>query len=528
MPPRGTPTKKYELKPFGPPEVTFNANGEEMSCQTYGKGYSVTGRLSYHYREQLKAFEGTWTPGPPGPKCWVFPSSRARDVKRFLLQLNGVVDEPLDDPSKPPTAEQLKIYDFVSNRTENLLVKALAGAGKSFTIMRAARERDQNGMKVLLLAFNKNIQTKNAEMLGDGSRIDSLTVHKWAMRLLQRHRRTQWHKPPPPKTPNFMSPQERQLAVPLGLQKLYWMIKKQEDAKPHSERLLPSAQLTLAKLVSKAQEKRLDFAASIEEIQTELFEDTSEDISNLELQEMLAPRIVPLLRQTLQEFQNTPPTSTVYISFSDALWLPTVLEDISFVDDPYDLYFIDEAQDLNPVMIELFRRLAAAKPAARFIFVGDPNQSIYAFRGATANSMQVIEEAFPPIEALPLRQTFRCPKLHCELASLLLPDPMVSFVGGGSLQRLSWELLKQIEFRAGDVVLSRRNKVLIELCYEHPRLLRFVGEDLIKMVNHFSPSAKRDSGLLQRERLRHRGGRQGNGCTKKGSGDENCLQSKAI
>jgi ATP-dependent exoDNAse (exonuclease V) beta subunit len=49
-----------------------------------------------------------------------------------------------------------------------------------------------------------------------------------------------------------------------------------------------------------------------------------------------------------------------------------------------DALFVDEFQDVDDIQLELFERVSAAK---RF-YIGDPQQSIYIFRGATEDVMK--------------------------------------------------------------------------------------------------------------------------------------------
>jgi len=53
----------------------------------------------------------------------------------------------------------------------------------------------------------------------------------------------------------------------------------------------------------------------------------------------------------------------------------------------YDIIMVDEAQDINPVMINLIKKINHSKE----IFVGDTNQAIYGFRGASASLLNEIE-----------------------------------------------------------------------------------------------------------------------------------------
>lgn len=92
------------------------------------------------------------------------------------------------------------------------------------------------------------------------------------------------------------------------------------------------------------------------------------------------------------------------IDFDDMLYLPLLnnwgIERRSFV-------FVDEAQDTNAVQRELVKRMVSDR--GRVVFVGDPHQAIYGFRGATNDAMTVIKDEFDAHE-MPLTVSYRCPK----------------------------------------------------------------------------------------------------------------------
>jgi ATP-dependent helicase/nuclease subunit A len=68
------------------------------------------------------------------------------------------------------------------------------------------------------------------------------------------------------------------------------------------------------------------------------------------------------------------------------------LEEVKQVlSDELDLLMVDEFQDTNPIQLDIFFKLSQL--AQHSIWVGDPKQSIYGFRGADPRLMQAIVEA---------------------------------------------------------------------------------------------------------------------------------------
>ena len=72
---------------------------------------------------------------------------------------------------------------------------------------------------------------------------------------------------------------------------------------------------------------------------------------------------------------------------------------------------VDEYQDTNPAQYRLIRLLAGADPAGgptgELTVVGDADQSIYAFRGATVRNIVEFEEDFPQARVVLLEQNYR-------------------------------------------------------------------------------------------------------------------------
>jgi len=103
------------------------------------------------------------------------------------------------------------------------------------------------------------------------------------------------------------------------------------------------------------------------------------------------------------------------IDFDDQIYMPTLFGG-SF--PAHRRVKVDEAQDLNRLQHVMVSKLIG--PDTQLIAVGDPWQSIYAFRGADTRSMQLLKETFDMHE-MTLSVSFRCPISVVENAHWRVP-----------------------------------------------------------------------------------------------------------
>ena len=73
---------------------------------------------------------------------------------------------------------------------------------------------------------------------------------------------------------------------------------------------------------------------------------------------------------------------------NDTLWFPTLQSRLEF--PKYDVVLADEVQDFNACQVYMLTKLSEA--GARIVAVGDPNQSVYAFRGADSQSFNRVAD----------------------------------------------------------------------------------------------------------------------------------------
>jgi ATP-dependent DNA helicase Rep len=68
---------------------------------------------------------------------------------------------------------------------------------------------------------------------------------------------------------------------------------------------------------------------------------------------------------------------------------------------------VDEYQDTNAVQYELLKQLVGDPDRARFTAVGDDDQSIYGWRGATIDNLKRLPAEYPTLKVIPLEQNYR-------------------------------------------------------------------------------------------------------------------------
>ncbi len=87
---------------------------------------------------------------------------------------------------------------------------------------------------------------------------------------------------------------------------------------------------------------------------------------------------------------------------------------------------VDEYQDTNATQYDLLKLLVGGKPAkeARFTAVGDDDQSIYGWRGATLDNLKRLPLDFPALKVIKLEQNYRSTGAILQAANnVIAPNP---------------------------------------------------------------------------------------------------------
>ncbi len=96
-------------------------------------------------------------------------------------------------------------------------------------------------------------------------------------------------------------------------------------------------------------------------------------------------------------------------------------EVLSKVRDMYDYILIDEYQDTNPIQDAIFKLISA--PKYNITAVGDEDQSIYGFRGASINNFRTFLDRYTGSQKLELEENFRSHKeIVCCFDTFMKPN----------------------------------------------------------------------------------------------------------
>jgi superfamily I DNA/RNA helicase len=154
------------------------------------------------------------------------------------------------------------------------------------------------------------------------------------------------------------------------------------------------------------------------------------------------------------------PSELVYmVDFVDMIWLPHVWQ--LTPRKKLKWIMVDECQDLSRAQLELILKFRSSD--CKMIFVGDRHQAIYGFSGADAESFQnTIERT--KAQVFPLSFTRRCPKRVVTLAQEIVPEiEALSEAPDGQVKESNQaQMLK--EAVPGDMILSRKKAPLVRLC----------------------------------------------------------------
>lgn len=350
---------------------------------------------------------------------------------------------------------QLAIFDAATQTQDNLLVQAVAGSGKTTTLVELASRLSQPGLAV---AFNKSIQLTLQDKFPQGwtcLTFNSLGHRAWGRYLSQR--------------------------LKLDKQKILQILRDNPSAygieDPASEY---DRMRTISSMVDAA--RRLGLVPDDAEGSPRgLIPD--DDSTWLELRDRFdiedGETVISEARKALRESIRL--AFEGIIDFADQLYMP-VCWYAGF--DKHPIVVVDEAQDLDPLQHEILRR--SLKLKGRIIAVGDRHQAIYGFRGADHRSMSTLSDLFSMRE-LPLSVSYRCP-YDVVLEARKLVSQIEAAPGAPRGHVLHTDALEPQDLPPGSAIICRNTAPLMSEAWALIRagisvrfLGREIGQQLIKI-----------------------------------------------
>jgi DNA helicase-2/ATP-dependent DNA helicase PcrA len=371
------------------------------------------------------------------------------------------------------TDEQQRIFNFVQNETGHGIIDAVAGAGKTTTIIECAKFVGTN-RPILFCAFNNSI---SSEIFGKFRQlamhnVTVKTIHALGKQILQM---------------NIGSKNK----ITLTENKYNELIKNdeiRERLKPFIEKILEINNLDPLNTLDKKQKFAIDNA--IFRINKRLIDINQKFRATLTNEEIISFEEMVFHFGIFNEFEarkkqfkeelncyydchkillaagNHFSEKTMNIDYTDMLYLPFKWDLKPTIE--YDFLFIDECQDLSKSQFEIV--IKYGKKGGRIIAVGDPQQSIYGFTGADIDSFSRVKEYTNATE-LPLTTSFRCPQRAIELARTIRKDIRGIKNELGTITEIALDDVVNLSSE-GDIIISRLRAPLILLAFS------FIDKDI--------------------------------------------------
>jgi hypothetical protein len=358
-------------------------------------------------------------PGSNGAWDIIYTTAQAPAVN---LSVPSFVPMPLPE-GVVLSAEQLSIVDWFAVGRGNLVVRARAGTGKTFTIVYAISRAPER--RKAYFVFGKDNQLEAEKKISDPN-VDVLTLHALGLRFIQ----AVWSGSKPDLKGDVemdrivaAAPRNTPLEVLAAVNKLVAFAKNCFANVP-----------SLAEMLDLADARN---------IQVE-----SEDFS--------ANRVAEIAIQAMRNAMVR--DNQRRVSGNDMVWLPVAM---GWVRPCYDFAVVDEAQDMN--LPQLLMAIGAVVKGGRIAVVGDDRQAIFAFRGAVQGGLDMMKERLQAVE-MGLTITRRCPQVVVEHVNPWVPDYQAApDAPKGELSYIGESLLVG-SLQIGDAVLSRKNAPLMPIC----------------------------------------------------------------
>lgn len=331
---------------------------------------------------------------------------------------------------------QNNIFDRVERTRDNLAINAVAGSGKTSTLVEIYNRLPRRST-VVFLAFNRHIVAELGRRLPG---CEVLTIHSLgykAIRAAKRGARVSEHKV------------KELIDEDLRRNPPRWLPEKFYGAFLGLVRdVVAKSRLTLTDLSNAEQS---DAMLSHFGLWADMLSIANEGDIHPDL---ISTQLIRTAKRIRKESNRLYERYGV-VDFDDMLYIPVAY---GLPVAQYDVVLVDEAQDMNAAQLEIVVKAKAAK--GRIISVGDPRQAIMGFAGADNESFAKIVARTKAIE-LPLSVCYRCPASHIELAKAIVPQiEAAPGADQGVIEDITMAQFINMP-HSGDLIICRTNAPLV-------------------------------------------------------------------
>lgn len=407
----------------------------------------------------------------------------------------------------PPTNAQLKIYDFIEHGTGNGIIDAVAGAGKTTTLMGCV-SHIPNINDVIYCAFNTSIRKELQKKFKDANQnVKVSTIHALGFQMLRatkNFRLDDYKYNHIIKEPQFFDTLIPDIDKILGyhshptVAKLRQLEERRDILDWNEKNDLNEGQQYVGKIIRRLLDINQKYRCTLEEDDVKCYDALIRHFGIIPYYEQGMSTYNDevdayfRLHQKLIKEGNSMAISHGIIDFTDQIYLPFIMN--LTAQKKYGFVFVDECQDLSKAQVKVVGKYL--REDGRLLAVGDPYQAIYGFAGADCNSFQRVTKAFN-CTVLGLTDCFRCPQDVIRLAQSLRSDIKGFKDYPGKIYKIpNREVL--INIKEGDLVICRTRLPLRALALKlinkdfkvkiHPdELQEFMGD----YKKNFSPQELR-------------------------------------
>ncbi len=310
-----------------------------------------------------------------------------------------------------PSVYQEAIFNHIKNSSQNAVIEAVAGSGKTTTLIESLKIANTDN--VIFVAFNKHIAEELKPKVPKGVRVS--TMHSFGYEQILR-------------TYGKINIDHLKVKKIIQAKAKDLYLAFSENKNEYAEDLSSLVDLL-----------RLNLCSSVDEVLEVAYKHSLNNASDSLVNDAFI---------IMKEMNRTRDS----IDFVDMIYIPAS-EDIKIKE--FDLVLVDECQDLSKSQIQLMKKMKSE--GGRIIAVGDRNQAIYGFGGADSQSFQSLTQMENTI-LLPLSISYRCSKSVIREAQKIVPSIEYSehaiegIVNHNGLMR---------NIKDGDFVLCRMNAPLI-------------------------------------------------------------------